>query len=96
MSNEKGFSAGSVILAFLVGGIAGAAVALLFAPQSGKQTRDKISDLAGEVSEKAEKLAKNLKAGVKDAIETGKETVEEKKKLITAAYEAGLDAIKKG
>jgi gas vesicle protein len=95
MSNEKGFSAGSVILAFLVGGLTGAAVALLFAPQTGKQTRDKINDLAGDVSEKAEKLAKSLRSGVKDAMEYGKETIEEKKKLITAAYEAGLGAVKK-
>lgn len=95
MSNERGFSAGAVILAFLVGGIAGAATALLLAPQSGKETRDKIGDLAGDVSQKAQELATRLKSSVNEAIVVGKETLDEKKKLITAAYEAGKEAMKK-
>lgn len=95
MSNERGFSAGSVVLAFLLGGVVGAAAALLLAPQSGRETREKIGDLAGEVSHKAQELATRLKSGVSEAIEVGKETIEEKKKLITAAYEAGKEAMKK-
>lgn len=95
MSNERGFSAGAVILAFLVGGIAGAATALLLAPQSGKETRAKIGDLAEDVSDKAKELAEKVKTGMKEAVEAGKETIDEKKKLITAAYEAGKEAVKK-
>lgn len=95
MSNERGFSAGAVILAFLVGGLAGAATALVLAPQSGKETREKIGDLAGEVSHKAQELSTRLKTSVNEAIVTGKETIDEKKKLITAAYEAGKEAMKK-
>src|SRR2546430_3409144 len=41
------FRSSSVILAFLLGGLTGAALALLYAPRSGKETRD----LLGEGSE---------------------------------------------
>ncbi len=95
MSNEKGFSAGSLILAFLIGGIAGAAAALLLAPQSGKETREKISDLAEDVSDKAKELRDRVKSGVKEAVELGEKTFEEKKKVLTHAYETGKEAIRK-
>lgn len=44
---------GSFLAGFVIGGIAGAVVALLFAPQSGEETRAMIKDKAIELSEKA-------------------------------------------
>ena len=44
----NGNSAGSVLVAFAVGALAGAAVALLFAPASGEETRRKLGDKARE------------------------------------------------
>ena len=44
----NGGSAGSVLVAFAVGALAGAAVALLFAPASGEETRRKLGDKARE------------------------------------------------
>ena len=38
--DDRDSSASSVILAFLLGGLTGAALALLYAPRSGKETRD--------------------------------------------------------
>ena len=43
-SNQN--SAGSVLLAFAVGALAGAAVALLYAPASGEDTRRKLAQKA--------------------------------------------------
>ena len=50
---------GEVIGAFLVGGLIGAALGILFAPASGKETREKVCDWMEETKEKAKaKLAK--------------------------------------
>jgi gas vesicle protein len=48
MSNSNGSSAGSVLLAFAVGALAGAAVALLYSPGRGEDLRRKIADKARE------------------------------------------------
>ena len=42
MSDSKGVSAGGLLLAFLAGAAAGAAVALLTAPKSGRETRESL------------------------------------------------------
>jgi gas vesicle protein len=39
---------GSVLGAFLLGGLVGAVLVLLFAPRSGKETRDMIAEKTGE------------------------------------------------
>ena len=44
---------GSVLLAFLLGAVSGAAVALLYAPASGRETRQYIGEKAREGRERA-------------------------------------------
>jgi gas vesicle protein len=46
--STNGNSTGSVLVAFAVGALAGAAVALLFAPASGEETRRKLGEKARE------------------------------------------------
>jgi len=91
-NEESGRSTGSIILAFFIGGLVGAGVALLIAPQSGKEIRQKIKELADETKEKAAKYAEEVKSKVTSAVGKGKELVEEKKSLITTAVEAGKGA----
>jgi gas vesicle protein len=96
MGNEEGrYSAGSLILGFFIGGLVGAGVALLLAPQPGTETRQKIKELADEAKEKAAKYAEEVKSKVTSTVEKGKELVEEKKSLITTAVEAGKEAYAK-
>ena len=52
MSDERS-GAGSVLVAFVLGAVAGAAVALLWAPASGEETRRKLQDRAREGRDKA-------------------------------------------
>jgi gas vesicle protein len=94
-NEESGRSTGSPILAFFIGGLVGAGVALLLAFQSGKETRQKIKELADDAKEKATQYAKEVKSKVTSAVGKGKELVEEKKSLITTAVEAGKEAYAK-
>ncbi len=96
MGNEEcNRGSGAVALAFFIGGLVGAGVALLFAPQPGKETRQKIKELAGEAKEKTIKCADEVKSKVTSTVEKGKGLVEEKKTLITSAVEAGKEAYAK-
>lgn len=94
-NQESGHSAGCLILAFFVGGVVGAGVALLLAPQPGREARQKIKDLAEEAKEKAVEYAEQVKGKVTSSVEKGKELFEEKKSLVTTAIEAGKEAYEK-
>lgn len=87
MCDEKGCS-GGVLIAFLAGGLIGAGLALLYAPVSGKEARDKIGDLAGDLRKKAEGWTGDLKQKVDSFIE-------EEKAVVKAAYDAGREAMAK-
>ena len=50
-----------ILASFLIGGIVGAGLALLFAPQSGKKTRAQIRDMAEDVTDSASDYAQKLK-----------------------------------
>jgi gas vesicle protein len=72
------------MLAFLVGAAAGAAVALLFAPASGKDTREFLGEKAREGREKATEAARQAREAVKSqheglsaAIERGRQAYRE-------------------
>ena len=58
MAQHDGPGAGTVFLAFLVGAVAGAAVALLYAPASGRETREFLGEKAREGKRKATEAAR--------------------------------------
>jgi gas vesicle protein len=89
---ECGYSSGSIFLSFLLGGLVGAGFALLLAPQSGRETRQKIKDLTEDVKEKAMGYVGDAKEKITGGIDKGKEFFEEKKSIITTAIEAGKEA----
>ncbi len=87
MTTREGGSTGSTLLAFAVGAVAGAVVALLYAPASGDETRrmlrkqaragrDRVSDLAREGRDYVSRQKDNL-AG---AVDRGKEVFEQIRK----------------
>jgi gas vesicle protein len=92
---ERNFGAGPTLMAFFIGGLVGAGVALLLAPASGKETRKKIKELTDEAKEKAEEYVDEIKAKASSAVEKGKEFIEEKKTVISKAVEAGKEAFDK-
>ena len=82
MSEDRG--AGGVMVAFMLGAIAGAAVALLVAPAAGEETRRKLSERAREGRDKASEAARqsreflrNQREGISTAFERGKEAFDQ-------------------
>ncbi len=93
MNEERGCSVtGHVVLAFVLGGIVGAGIALLTAPRSGRETREKIKEFTDETTKKASECAGQVKDKFSSAVEHGKEFVTEKKTLISSAIDAGKEA----
>lgn len=95
MREENGYSGGSMFLSFLLGGVVGAALALLLAPESGRDTRHKIKELADDVRSKVKDYAGDVKGKVTSTIDKSRELYEEKKSAISKAVEAGKDAYEK-
>lgn len=81
MSREDSGGAGAVLMAFVLGAVAGAAVALLWAPASGEDTRRVLSDKAKEGKEKAAEVAQK-----------GREFVAKQRETIATAIEKGREA----
>ncbi|MFZ3138526.1 MAG: YtxH domain-containing protein [Thermodesulfovibrionales bacterium] len=95
MRDECGCGSGSILLSFLLGGLVGAGFALLMAPQSGRETRQKIKDLTDDVKEKAMGYVGEVKEKVTTGVDKGRDLYEEKKSIITTAIEAGKEAYTK-
>ena len=78
---ENGFNAssGSWLLSFVLGELIGAALALLVAPRSGRQTREQIKDLAEDVKEKAGTYYDKAKDQISTAMQKGADLLEQKK-----------------
>ena len=92
---DEGYSSGSMLLSFLLGGIVGAGLALLLAPRSGQETRQKIRELADDVKDKATGYVDQTKQTVTSYVDKGKSLYDEKKSMVTSAIEAGKEAYEK-
>lgn len=74
-------SGGSLVAAFLIGAVAGAAVALLLAPTSGEEMRRLIAEKAREGRDRAN-----------DAAREGREFVNRQRDHLASAVERGREA----
>ena len=67
----------------------GSLLGILFAPKSGEETREYLSQNVNEGSEYAQKKLQELRVPAEDLVERGKEVVTEKKEQIAAAVDVG-------
>ena len=81
MSRDDGGAAGTVFVAFVLGALTGAAVALLLAPTSGEETRRILAEKAKEGREKAN-----------DAARQGKEFLNRQRDTLNTAIDRGREA----
>ena len=89
---DNGKNVGGVLLAFLAGGVVGAAVGLLLAPSSGVETRRKIKATSLDTRDKALEKVDAVKSEATHLVERGREKAVEVKKQIQSAVEAGKEA----
>ena len=79
MARDEG--AGTVLLAFILGAVSGAAVALLYAPATGKETREYLGQKAREGRDRAA-----------EAAERGRQVVSQGRETLANAIERGREA----
>lgn len=87
-----GDNVGGKISYFMVGLGIGALIGILFAPKSGEETREYLSQKADEGREFAQRKARELRERAEDLIERGKDVASRQRESLTAAVEAGRDA----
>ncbi len=99
MAEDRYESSSNNLLYFLVGGLAGAAVALLYAPRSGRETRELIGEKIREGTERGRELKDELISRSREIfddageyVERGKESLERRRERLAAAIEAGRQA----
>lgn len=90
-SYVKGLIAGGLIVA---GGLIGAALGILFAPKSGKETRREIRHSAEELLEKAKDQYEDATKKIEKLADRQKDLLIEKKDSLKKTLETGLAAFK--
>jgi len=93
MADDRGGSLGVVGLAFVSGGLVGAAVALLLAPQSGRESREQLRGDARRAEENVHELADKATQVLDQAVDKGREFIKDKQAVLTEAVEAGRAAM---
>lgn len=78
--------------AFLFGAIAGAAVALLFAPRTGEETRAELREGVQRLRDRAEDTVRNVGESVSQTFENVKGDVNDRLGAARDAFEAGRQA----
>ena len=84
---------GAFLVGFLAGGITGAIVALLFAPQTGEETRTMIREKAIELSDEA---SKTVGETLSRAEKTASEAIKQAEEALKKAKAQATDLAKKG
>ncbi len=92
MSNDNS----STMLAFLLGGIIGAGLALLYAPDSGYETRKRLREGYDDAEDWAKDKIGDAKERIGGRTDKVKDLLGDKKEDVRAAIEAGKDAYHKG
>ena len=81
MARDNGAGAGSILMAFILGAVTGAATALLYAPGPGDETREFLG-----------KKAREGRARAQEAAERGREKLNHSRETLTTAIEKGREA----
>ena len=89
-NEEEGFDFGNNVAWFLTGAFIGAAVAILYAPKSGKETRQYLADKVQQSKDAVTESSNNIVEASKDMFERGRQLVDDAADL----FERGRKLVK--
>lgn len=81
-------------VAFLFGAVVGAGLALLLAPQTGKETRELLKEKGEEFAKRAKEGLGDSRERADDFVQKGREFVETQSERLISAFEAGKEAMR--
>ncbi len=101
--NDAARSGGGFVAGFLMGMLAGAALAMMIAPQTGEETRDLVlgkareagnvaKDASGGLREKVSNIATDLQTGASGVYARGKQVIDAARSNVGAAVDEGKTA----
>ncbi len=93
MANDRNDSAGYLGW-FLLGGIIGAASALMLAPKAGREIRDQLLERGGEFARRAQEMANDAQGRAGDWLDKSREVFEEQTQRLMTAFEEGKAAMR--
>lgn len=93
MANDRNDAAGYLGWFFL-GGMLGAAAALLMAPKTGRETRELLAERSNEVAKRAQAMATDAQGRAGEWFDKSRELFEEQTQRLMTAFEAGKDAMR--
>jgi gas vesicle protein len=89
---NRGAGASDLLLSFLLGGLAGAAVAILYAPRPGLETRERLKEGIARSTERGKELKERVVDRGRGLIQDASQYVDKGRERISAAVEAGREA----
>ncbi|MDX9821514.1 MAG: YtxH domain-containing protein [Syntrophales bacterium] len=84
------------IKGFLIGSLIGAALGILYAPRSGRETREEIGRTTHDLLEKAKTQYEEKRRKIEELAAREKELLMENKKRLKKAVETGVEAFREG
>ncbi len=94
MSDEHDSGTSSILLSFLLGGLTGAALALLYAPRSGRETREYLGERLREGAERGREIKDQAVARGREFVDEAGDYLERRKERLSAAVDAGRQAFR--
>jgi gas vesicle protein len=79
---------------FFLGGLIGAAAALLLTPRTGQQTRELLAEHGGGFARRAQEVATEAQGRAGEWLDKSRELFEEQTQRLMTAFEAGKDAMR--
>jgi gas vesicle protein len=79
---------------FFLGGLIGAASALLLAPKTGREMRDQLLEQSNEFARRAQAMATDAQGRAGNWLDKSREVFEEQTQRLMSAFEAGKDAMR--
>src|SRR5262245_43061778 len=93
---NEGNGGGSFVMGLLTGTVLGAGLGMLFAPKSGSELRNQISEQAGNLANKTSEGYRKAQAAAGEWVEKGREAYGQAAERGREAYDRARDAVSRG